>query len=235
MRPNPRVLFLFFVAAVSVASAQSIDCEFGKSALQRPNYPEAVARLTKCLNSKLSDRQRVSILQLRAKAYHGLKNQQLAVRDQEKAVELDQSRSAWSSIRLSIYLRERRHFGKALAAISRAENRDENGAGSGPGAIVYYQKGRILHESGHTLDAIISYSRAINRKPHDPWILYRRALAYESLENRVQAKRDLTLVAEYTPKEGYDPAIVRKLHEYGFSAAQRKNACGDQDSDCEFH
>ena len=66
-------------------------------------------------------------------------------------------------------------------------------------------------------------------------MLYRRALAYETLDNRVQAKRDFSRVAELTPKDGYDATIVGKLREYGFVVAQRKNPCGDQEPDCEFH
>ena len=128
----------FFLAVIlsiapSTTSAQPADCADGKQAVERKKYAEGLTRLKSCLGGNLSNEQRLLFLQVRAKAYHGLNQMSLAIEDQERAVTIDSSNDAWPWIRLSIYQREDRHFGKALIAIGQAENRDESAAGSGPG------------------------------------------------------------------------------------------------------
>jgi tetratricopeptide (TPR) repeat protein len=206
----------------SIAHARKDDCQSGHTALQTKNYSLAVSRLNKCLSLDLTDKRRATMLMVRAQAYAGLKQLEFAIEDQEEAIALIKSRDAWPWIGLAIFRREMKQYDKALAAIKEAEKRDEDGPGTGPGMATFYHKGWTLHEAGRYSDAIKAYTRGIPRQPDYGWALYRRAMAYEALGDRVQAKRDLFRVAELNPKDGYEAHIVAKLREYGFNAKVRK-------------
>lgn len=222
MRLFSIITFTLIANPWSLASAQSADCQAGAEALQKKNYPAAVSHLNSCLRSDLQNEQRVSLLMLRAQAYQGLNKLKLAVNDQQEAIALDKSRDAWPWIMLSVFRREQKQYQEALAAIKEAEKRDEDGPGTGPGMAVFYHKGWALHEAGRYKAAIEAYTRGIARQPDYGWTLYRRAIAYEAIGNRVQAKRDLFRVAELNPQDGYEAHIVAKLREYGFDAKVRE-------------
>ena len=85
----------------------------------------------------------------------------------------------------------------------------------------YYHKAKTLHQAGRYNEAIESYTLGIPKQPDYGYALYERALSYEALGNREQAKRDLFRANELAPKDGYEPEVVAKLKEYGFDAKVR--------------
>jgi tetratricopeptide (TPR) repeat protein len=218
-------LFIIAVALIigpwSPAAAQSPDCRTGSEASRNKNHKEAIELLGICLNSTISNEYRVSMLIVRAQSYMALKNHQLATKDLEEAIALDKSRNAWPWIIMSKCLREQKKYDKALDAIKEAEKLDEDGPGTGPGMAVYYHKGQALHGAGRYKEAVKAYTRGISEQPDYGWAFYQRALAYEAMGNRVQARRDMSRVAALNPKGGYEAHIVKKLRKYGFNAKIR--------------
>lgn len=221
-----RLTYIFTIVITlsswSMAHANSDSCRGGNEALQKKNYAEAVSRLNKCLSTNLTTGSRATMLRVRAQAYAGLNELDFAIKDQKEAITLDKSRNAWPWIQLAIFQREKKQYKEALASLRQAEKRDEDGPGTGPGMAVFYHKGWTLHEAGRYSEAIKAYTLGIPRQPDYGWALYRRALAYEAIGDRAQAKRDLFRVAELNPKDGYETHIVTKLREYGFDAKVRK-------------
>jgi len=122
---------------------------------------------------------------------------------------------------LGAYLRENGQIEESLEALKAAHRYDEDGPGTGPGMAVYYHTAQSLHKAGRYAEAIESLTKGIPKQPDYGWALYQRALAYEALGDKIQAKRDLFRAFELTPKEGYEPEIAAKLREYGFSAKVR--------------
>jgi len=82
---------------------------------------------------------------------------------------------------------------------------------------VYYHTAITLHRTKRFSEAIEAVTKGIPKQPDYGPALYQRALAYEALGDQTQAKRDLFRVMELEPKEGYEPEIVAKLKEYGFT------------------
>lgn len=121
---------------------------------------------------------------------------------------------------LGVYYRELKQYDLSLATLKKALKYDEDGPGTGPGMAVYYHTGQTLHEAGRYAEAVEAYTLGIPKQPDYGYALYRRALSFEALGNKTQARRDLFRAAELEPKEGYEGDIKRKLAEYGFIAKQ---------------
>jgi|CXWL01.1.fsa_nt_gi tetratricopeptide (TPR) repeat protein len=221
-----KLLHLIIIATAinswSPASAQPLDCRTGSEAAKKKNYRAALSHLDNCLNASLTGEYRVSMLMVRAQSYMGLKKYEVATNDLEEAVALDKSRNAWPWIEMSIAHREQKQYDKALDAIAEAEKCDEDGPGTGPGMAVFYHKGWALHEAGQYKAAIKSYTQGIPKQPDYGWALYRRALAYEALGDRVRAKNDLRRFVKLKSQDGYEAHVAAKLRKYGFDAQVRK-------------
>lgn len=117
---------------------------------------------------------------------------------------------------LGAYLREDKNFEQALDALRTAMHFDEDGPGTGPGMAVHYHTAKTLHQMGRYKEAIEMMTKGIPKQPDYGYALFHRALSYEALGDKVQAKRDLFRAAELVPKDGYEPEIAAKLKEYGF-------------------
>lgn len=124
----------------------------------------------------------------------------------------------WPFVMLGAYYRELKQYDLSLAALRDALKYDEDGPNTGPGMAVYYHTGQTLHAAGRYAEAIEAYTIGIPKQPDYGYALYRRALSYEALGDKTQAKRDLFRAAELEPKEGYEEDIKTKFVEYGISA-----------------
>lgn len=203
------------------AKADLADCRIGVEANDKKEYFQAIEPLTRCLDLSLGSEPKSEILAIRAGAYFNLKQFGLAVDDQELSIALQEPKDVWPLLMLGVYYRELKQYDKSLNAINSAFSYDEDGPGTGPGMACYYHKAKTLHQAGRYNEAIESYTLGIPKQPDYGYALYERALSYEALGNREQAKRDLFRANELAPKDGYEPEVVAKLKEYGFNAKVR--------------
>ncbi len=202
-------------AMPATTPAPADDCQTGINSYDAENYDAAIDLLSKCLQRPLRDPARAFALQIRAECHFNLKQPDRALEDQKTSLQLAPPKDVWPLIRLAAYHRELRQYDSALAVLKDALNYDEDGPGTGPGMAVYYHTGQTLHAAGRYAEAIEAYTLGIPKQPDYGYALYRRALAYEALGDKTQAKRDLFRAAELEPKEGYEAEIKTKFAEYG--------------------
>lgn len=208
------------LAATNVAPVPKDDCQAGVASFKAENCFAAVGQLSNCLGMGLPSPARAYVLQMRAQCYLILKQPERALQDQKSSLELDSPKNVWPLIMLGVYYRELKQYDSSLASLKEALKYDEDGPGTGPGMAVYYHTGQTLHEAGRYSEAIEAYTRGIPRQPDYGYALYRRALSYEALGDKEQAKRDLFRAAELEPREGYEQDIKAKLLEYGLESKQ---------------
>jgi tetratricopeptide (TPR) repeat protein len=213
------VASLFIVCAF--AQAQPVDCQTGLQQIDAKRFAEAIQSLSSCLKEPLPAEARAFVLQARAHAHGELRQWSVAVEDQKASVQAIEPKNVWTYVMLGTYLRESKRFSEALEALKSGLKYDEDGPGTGPGMAVYYHTAQTLHQSGKFKEAIEAMTKGIPKQPDYGYALYQRALSYEALDDRVQAKRDLFRAAELTPKDGYEPEIATKLQEYGFTVKVR--------------
>jgi tetratricopeptide (TPR) repeat protein len=211
-------LLLVFTA---LAQAQPADCQAGLQQIDAKRFAESIQSLSSCLKEPLPAEARAFVLQARAHAYGEMRQWSSAAEDQRASIQFTEPKDVWPYVMLGAYLRESKKFAEALEALENARKYDEDGPGTGPGMAVYYHTAQTLHQSGKFKDAIEAMTNGIPKQPDYGYALYQRALSYEALGDRVQAKRDLFRAAELTPKDGYEPEIARKLQEYGFTVKMR--------------
>ncbi len=207
--------------ALTAAHAQPADCQQGLQDIEAKRHSESIEPLTRCLRLQLPSQARAFILQARAHSYAELKRWGAAAEDQQQSILAEKPKDVWAHVMLGAYLREDRKFEAALEALQAAFQFDEDGPGTGPGMAVHYHMAQTLHKAGRYKDAIEIMTKGIPKQPDYGYALYQRALSYEAIGDRVQAKRDLFRAAELTPKEGYEPEIAQKLKEYGFNVKER--------------
>ena len=198
------------------------ECQVGLGFAKAENYFAAVGHLSSCLDAKLPPQAHAFVLQTRAQCYSKLGQPDLALRDQKASLEIAAPKDVWPLVMLGVYYRQLKQYDLALAALRDALQYDEDGPGTGPGMAVYYHTGQTLHEAGRYTEAVEAYTRGIPKQPDYGYALYHRALSYEALGDKVQAKRDLFRAAELAPKEGYEKEIQAKLAEYGLGDAAGK-------------
>lgn len=193
------------------------DCQAGTDSFKAKNCFAAVNQLSNCLAIKLPSSARAWVFQMRAQCYSKLNKPDLALEDQKTSLELDSPKDVWPLVMLGVYYRELKQYDASLTALKEALKYDEDGPGTGPGMAVYYHTGQTLHQAGRYAEAIEAYTLGISKQPDYGYALYRRAVSYEALGDKEQAKRDLFRAAELAPKEGYEEDINAKLTEYGLS------------------
>lgn len=202
----------------SAVTAQPITpspaCRDGLDALAVKDARGASAQLTQCLQLDLPNEVRAFILRSRARAYSLLDYPSAALEDQKASLKLSRPWDAWPLIDLAIYHRVMKQYPEALEAMKQATNYDENGPGSGPGAVVLYQTGVTLTLMGQHREAIEAFNKAISREPNFGHAFFARALAHESLLNRAQAKVDIAAAAEKLPASEYSRFMLAKFREY---------------------
>lgn len=209
------LVLMWLLTGYAPAIAQSVQCRDGLEAADRKDYISTVKNLTQCLELPLPDGLRSFVLQVRAHSYMELKAPGKALDDQKKSLALQDPKDVWPLVMLAAYYRELKRYDEALSALKSAQRFDEDGPGTGPGMAVFYHTGLTLHQAGRYAEAIEAFTKGIPKQPDYGYALYHRALSYEAIGNRKQAKRDLFRVFELTPKDGYDSEIVAKLKEYG--------------------
>lgn len=205
-------------ATPNLARPPQLDCQAGAASFKAENCFAAVGQLSNCLAMSLPSPARAWVLQMRAQCYSKLKKPDQALQDQNASLQLDSPKDVWPLVMLGVYYRELKQYEASLAALKEALKYDEDGPGTGPGMAVYYHTGQTLHQAGRYAEAIEAYTLGIPKQPDYGYALYRRALAYEAIGDKEQAKRDLYRAAELAPKEGYEDDIKDKLSEYGLSA-----------------
>lgn len=204
-------------AVTNTASAPPNDCQAGINSAQSENCLVAVNQLSSCLAGQLATPARAFVLQARAQCYSTLNRPDLALQDQKSSLDIAPPKDVWPLVMLGVYYRELKQYDLSLAALREALKYDEDGHNTGPGMAVYYHTGQTFHAAGRYAEAIEAYTLGIPKQPDYGYALYRRALSYEALGDRAQAKRDLFRGAELEPKEGYEKDIKAKFAEYGIS------------------
>ena len=211
-------------AFCSSAYALSAGCPEGFDAFAHKEYAEAVLNLTRCLEGRPQVSKRVLVLKVRARSYWELKQPDLALKDQKDFIGLQKPKDKWPLINLAVFHRELKQYDEALAVLKEAEKYDDvDDPATGPSMPIAYHTGWTLHEAGRFAEAIDVLTRGIPKQPDYGWALYRRALSYEALGNKEQAKRDLMRAADLGPKAGYEPEIIAKFKEYDLEARARMN------------
>lgn len=205
-------------ATPNTAPAPPNDCQTGINSARAENCSDAVNQLSSCLTRQLPPPARAFVLQARAQCYSTLKQPELALKDQKEALAIEPPQDVWPFVMLGVYYRELKQYDLSLAALKDALKYDEDGPKTGPGMAVYYHTGQTLHAAGRYAEAIDAYTIGIPKQPDYGYALYRRALSYEALGDKVQATRDLFRAAELEPKEGYEEDIKAKFAEYDISA-----------------
>jgi len=203
--------------------AQPLECTSGLHAFDRKEWKLSDDLLSQCLTLELPKATRAAVLRARGQARSQLGQFAGALEDQKESMALQKPKDVWPWIALAIDHRELKQFDEALAALRSALDYDENGPGTGPGMAVYYQTGWTLHDAGRYAEAIEAYTKGISKQPGFGSALYRRALSYEALGDRLQAKQDLSRAAELTPKDGYESEVAAKFKEYGFDVRVRRD------------
>lgn len=214
-------IIIFLTLLPTLLQAQPIECRIGLQAMEQKRFMESIQPLTNCLQLQLNVEPRAFILGVRAHAYGELKQWGAAAEDQKQSILLVTPKDVWSHVMLGAYLREQKKFDEALEALQSAMKFDEDGPGTGPGMAVHYHTAQTLHQAGRYKEAIEVITLGIPKQPDYGYALYQRALSYEALGDRVQAKRDLFRVVELMPKDGYEPEIAKKLSDYGFKVKVR--------------
>lgn len=209
------------LTAFQASAEPPIDCKVGLESIEHQQYKDAIAPLSRCLSLNLKAEPRALILSARAYAYGEEKQFEQAVADQKAFIDLQKPKDSWPLIMLGVYYRELKQYDKSLEALKSAGEYDEDGPGTGPGMAVYYHTAQTLHQAGRYEEAIEACTKGIPKQPDYGYALYQRALSYEALGIRDQAKRDLFRAFELMPKDGYEPEIAAKLNEYGFKAKVR--------------
>lgn len=203
--------------------AQPLECTSALHAFERKEWKLTVDLISQCLSLPLPKSQRAYVLRARGQAHAQLGQFAAALKDQQESMALQKPKDVWPWIDLAIDHRELRQFDEALAALRSAQDYDEDGPGTGPGMAVYYHTGWTFHAAGRYAEAIEAYTKGIQKQAGYGYALYRRALSYEALGDRLQAERDLSRAAELAPKDGYEPEIAAKLKEYGLEVRVRRN------------
>jgi tetratricopeptide (TPR) repeat protein len=216
-----RFSLLLLIGIHQLAVAQPVSCQQGFREVDAKSYTQALPLLAQCLAEPLPVEARAFVLQARAHAYAELKQWNAAAIDQRQAILASKPKDVWPYLMLGAYLREAALYEESLTALKAALAFDEDGPGTGPGMAVYYHTAQTLHRAGRYQDAIEAMTLGIPKQPDYGYALYQRALSYEALGDKAQAKRDLFRVVELAPKEGYEPEIARKLAEYGFQVKVR--------------
>lgn len=218
MRIFSLILLIFLP---NLVLSQPAECRQGLQEMQENRYQAAIQPLTNCLQLQLPAEPRAFILSARAQAYGELKQWSAASDDQKQSILLSTPKDVWSHVMLGAFLREQKKFSEALEALEAAMKFDEDGPGTGPGMAVHYHTAQTLHQAGRFKEAIEVMTKGIPKQPDYGYALFQRALSYEALGDRTQAKRDLFRVVELIPKDGYEPEIAKKLNEYGFTVKIR--------------
>ena len=216
-----RLSLALLLVASSVIHAQPTECREGFEALDANRPSDAIEPLSRCLKQPLPVQARAFVLRARANAYAELKRWDAAAEDQRQSILEEKPNDVWPHVMLGAYLREDKRFNEALEALRASMQFDEDGPGTGPGMAVHYHMAKTFHQMGRYKDAIEIMTKGIPKQPDYGYALYQRALSYEALGDKVQAKRDLFRAAELVPKEGYEPEIAAKLKEYGFTVKVR--------------
>ncbi len=212
-----------FLLVCTSAMAQPVPCRIGLEAFDHRDFAPAVEALTQCIDHPMPDSARSFVLQVRAQAYMEMKAPEKALEDQKNAISIQAPKDVWPFVMLAVYYRELKQYDQSLAALKSAQKYDENGPGSGPGMAVFYHMGQTLHQARRYSEAVDAYTKSIIKNPAYGYALYGRGLAYEALGKRNEAKSDMQRAAELAPQEGYEPEIVVKLKQYGFSAPIRED------------
>jgi tetratricopeptide (TPR) repeat protein len=199
----------------ATAAEQSPICRNGLDALAQRDYRGASQQLTQCLQLDLPDPVRAFILRSRARAYAGLDYPSPAVEDQKASLKYGKPYDVWPFVILSAYQRSMKNYDASLEALKQALAYDEDGPGSGPGMAVFYHTGLTLNAMNKRREAIEALDKGIAKQANYGFAYYARAVAYEALSNRAQAKLDLTKAAELIPSDEYSRALLAKFKEYG--------------------
>jgi tetratricopeptide (TPR) repeat protein len=218
MKQFVRFIILLTVgsAGMSAGFAQPADCADGMNAFQAKNYEAAQAPLSRCLDLQIPPEPRSMILQMRAQSYAETKKFDLAIADQRLAISTLIPQDVWPYVMLGVYYRDAGRLDDSIDALQSAMKLDEDGPGTGPGMAVHYHMAQTFHAAKRYREAIEVMTKGVPKQPDYGYALYQRALAYEAIGDRDQAKRDLFRASELAPKDGYEPEIASKLMEYGF-------------------
>jgi len=215
---------LLILGFSSTVHAQSLaDCRSGFEAMKKEDYRAAVAPLTKCSTLQLPAEARAQVLQARAQALHEVGRYAEALEDQRRSLSLAKPDTVWPLVMLAVYHRTLKQYNEALAALTDAQNYDEDGPGSGPGMAVGYHTGWTLQEKGEHARAIEVFTSSIPKQPDYGFVFFRRALSYESIGDKAHAREDIAKAYDLVEPEAYDAELLEKFKQYGFTPKSKSN------------
>jgi tetratricopeptide (TPR) repeat protein len=179
------LLLSLMVCFTSPAWAGGLDdANIGMAALRQQNYDEAIRLFTKAIASgELSQKQLSSVYPLRGLAWEGKGNNDKAIADCTKGIELDpQSAAAYGSRGLAWYAKK--DYVKAIADYDKAIAIDPKPADT------YYNRGNAWYAKKDYVKAIADYTKVIEINPKDAEAYYRRGLAWKDKGEYIKAIED---------------------------------------------
>lgn len=220
MRGYFLIVLLSFLLSARIAYAGD-ECEAGEKQLFANKYSEAVNLTSKCLiNPNLNSQSRIRALQVRAWANFKLRNDPLAVADQEESFKLKPPSEYREFINYASYLRRVKRYEDSLKALLSAERIDR--AEGRQSMMTQYNIGWTLSELRRYDEAVKAFSKGIPLQPDYPYVYWRRGLALEALGKNKEAAKDYENAArlindssdKWTEEESL-VAIRLKLKQYG--------------------
>jgi CHAT domain-containing protein/tetratricopeptide (TPR) repeat protein len=125
-----------------------------------------------------------------------------------KAVNDSNDIQAWQAhARMLIASRQVNQVNKAMALLRPLA------ADGGASAEIYNDFGACLFEQGKMEEAIDEFSRALEKRPEMPEAVFNRALCYQQLQLRDEARDDLTRLQGIERDEGWSAESKRRLDE----------------------
>jgi len=211
---------LLLCASALTAQAQPLACQRGAEAYDRHEYAAASAAFTECLHHQLSDETRENILEYRAYSLLQTGEPAKAALDQRAALSIKKPPDLWPFIMLSVYQREAGQYDNALATLKSAGAYSQNELKRPPGPAVFYHAGRAQHQAGRFDEAVIEYSKAIEKQPGFGETYFYRALSYEAIGDRHSARNDLEEALRHSATGARPPGLLSKASEYGLVSSE---------------
>ncbi|MFF7707702.1 N-acetylglucosamine transferase [Pseudomonas sp. NPDC007930] len=162
-------------------------------------YQAEVTQAELCLgNPALPPAARALVLSLQADGYTNLKRYPEAIAAKRASIEVAPPANGWATLELSRIYTESGNYAEALKLVQANldQGLGEAGKGRGFNMPTYYHMGRALNGLQRYHEAAEALSAGLIKQPGYAWAYYSRALAYEGLGERAEAKADLQRYSE---------------------------------------
>jgi tetratricopeptide (TPR) repeat protein len=195
-------------------------CVNTSKAMRAEQNQQVIQESELCLTKNtLPPKIKSTVYLLQSVAYTNLKQYPQAISAREKFIATNPHPEPRATLELSYLYRLNGNPQKALELVQ--SNLDaglgENGKGAGFNMPTFYHLGLALYDLGQYREAAEAYSAGLIKQPDYAWAYYQRALAYDRLGDKENARRDLTQFAKRV-----DPSTVEAQHKAQLAAYQIK-------------